>query len=93
MRTSEITRELTRLALIIEKAEDTGRLFVCDFGDELVKTNPKDPYPLFFTVKELVEQIHQGNYHCANWYLADREEMKKVILKRITELQERLIKL
>ena len=94
MKIAEITRELTRLLPIIEKAEIGNRLLVsADCGDQLTVTNPKDPYPMFFSTEELVEQIYKGNYHCGNWYLADKEEMKKSILNRIQELQERLIRL
>jgi len=84
----EIKSELDRISAQLIKAENTGQILVhAAVGDE---TNP---YPIFFTAKELLSEIHKGNWHHVPWYLEDKVVMKKEILERISELQKRLIKL
>lgn len=86
----KISNELTKVSKIIDEAEQTGKMLVdADYYKDL----SKDPYPLFFTAKQLFEEITKGNWHCHDWLLEDKEAMKQAILKRIIELQERLIKL
>jgi len=94
MKINELTRELNRVKSIVEKAEKEDMFLVhSDYGDQLTKAIPTDPYPIFFSPSELIQQINEGNWYCVNWYVADKKEMKRCILNRINELQERLIKL
>lgn len=89
MKTLEIIRELNRISGILNEAEITGKILVN------VHCNNEDlnPFPIFFTAKELVAEIQKGGWHCVTWYLEDKEVMKKQILERINTLQERLIRL
>jgi len=88
MKINEIRNEHQRLAKVLDAAESTGKILVAP------GVGGKDnPYPLFFTVKELVEHINKGEWHCYNWYLEDKSTMKKEILDVINKLQERLVRL
>lgn len=90
----EIRNELNRVANILDEAEKTGKILVhAECGDQRNTKKPDDPYPIFYTAKELMSEINNGSWHYVNWYLEDRDVMKKQILERINDLQQRLIRL
>ena len=85
---SEIKNELNRIAEILDEAEKTGKLLVHNTcGDK------NNPYPIFYTAKELMSEINKGKWHYVNWRLVDKEVIKKEIMQSINKLQQRLIRL
>ena len=89
----EITRELNRVSKILDETKNTDKILVnSEYGDQDLP-EPNDPYPIFFTAEQLFKKINNGSWHMVGWYLEDKKIMKKKILKRINELQKRLIEL
>lgn len=89
----EIWKELDRMGDKLSEAEKTGKILVhAQCGDQ-GDPSPTNPYPIFFTAKELLNEIHKGHWHYVTWYLEDKAVIQKKILGRIDELQKLLIKL
>ena len=93
MENAKIIRELNRISKKLIQAEEEGMLLVnaqCGDHDE---ADSQNPYPVFFTPKELMKEINEGGWYSVIWALEDREEMKTKINDRIQVLQKRLLKL
>lgn len=80
--------EIKRLSPLLSEAERTGKLIVhCSAGSEY------NPYPIVFKPEQLVDHIKNGSWLYVGWKLEDQAVVKKAILQRILELQERLTEL
>lgn len=84
--------ELSRIQDDLQRAKEENLILVHRTVGDRHEPNPVNPYPLFFTADELINEINNGGWFYTNWDLVDRITIKKALLKRIDELQQLLIK-